>query len=357
MTPARTDAPEAAGGVRLAALIANVPGAIYRCAHDAEWTMTLISGEIERISGYPPEDFVASARRTFISVVEPEDRERVLREVDEAVAAGVPFSLEYRIRRPDGSFVWVLDRGQLVFEVDGSTWLDGVLFDITERRRAEEFVRQYEAEQARVEELRDARLRIIEAADAARRRLERDLHDGAQQRLVALSLQLRLIRSRLPEASEVAPLADRALAELAEATAELRELARGLHPAVLTDKGLPAAVAGLADRAPLPVEVDCRLVERLPPAVEAAAYYLIAEALTNVVRYADASHARVSVVRGDGHAVVEVQDDGAGGADPTAGSGLRGLADRIEALEGRLEIESEPGAGTTVRASIPAGAG
>jgi PAS domain S-box-containing protein len=353
MTLARGEVPEAAGGVRLAALIANVPGAIYRCAHDAEWTMTLISPEIERISGYPPADFVHSARRTFMSVVDPEDRERVLQEVDDAVAAGVPFSLEYRIMRPDGSFAWVLDRGQLVTEEDGSTWLDGVLFDITERRRAEEVLRRYETEQARIEELRNARLRIIEAGDTARRKLERDLHDGAQQRLVALSLLLRMIRSRLPHEDETAELVERATAELAEATAELRELARGLHPAILTDKGLSAAVAGLADRAPLPVELEYHLAERLPSVVEAAAYYVVAEALTNVARYADAGYARVSIACRNGHAVIEVRDDGAGGADPAAGSGLRGLADRIEALEGRLEVVSERGSGTTVRASIP----
>ena len=353
---AEGDAPEAAGGVRLAALIANVPGAIYRCANDSEWTMTLISGEIERISGYPAADFVDSARRTFMSVVDPQDRDRVLHEVDEAVRTGVPFSLEYRIMRPDGSFAWVLDRGQLVVEEDGSIWLDGVIFDITERRSAEEVLRRYEAERARIEELQKARLRIIEAADSARRSFERDLHDGAQQRLVALSLLLRLIRTRLSHDAETAPLVDRAIAELAESTAELRELARGLHPAVLTDIGLPAAVAGLADRAPSPSTSSaaspsaCRPRWRWPRTTSSPKRSRTSPSTRR--RATRESRSR----HDDGHAVVEISDDGAGGADPAAGSGLRGLADRIEALEGRLEVFSEHGSGTTVRARIPAAA-
>src|SRR5262245_26851609 len=204
------------------------------------------------------------------------------------------------------------------------------------------------------EELRASRARIVEAADAARRRIERDLHDGAQQRLVSLALTLRratVLLDRDPAA------AGEALTEAGEALdnalAELRELARGIHPAVLSEHGLPAALAALADRAPLMVELDMRLTERPREAVEAAAYYVVAEALTNVVRYAGAPEARVTVERLDGLLSVEVADDGCGGADPASGSGLRGLADRVEALGGRLEVRSPEGDGTVVRAELP----
>jgi signal transduction histidine kinase len=209
---------------------------------------------------------------------------------------------------------------------------------------------------ARVDELRRSRERLIEVGLAERRALERNLHDGAQQRLVALALSLRLARERLEADPAVASeLLDEAQLELAEATAELRELARGIHPAVLSDRGLPAALEALAGRAPLPVEIVETPPERLPALVEAAAYYVVAEALTNVARYARAEHAEVRVTREDGRLTVLVADDGVGGADLTGGSGLRGLADRIAALDGRLEVDSPPGGGTRVRARIPVG--
>lgn len=204
---------------------------------------------------------------------------------------------------------------------------------------------------ANIEELRESRTRIVRAADDERRRLERDLHDGAQQRLVALSLTLRLARAKA--SGEAAELLDAAAAELAQATAELRELARGIHPAVLTDRGLAPAVDALAARAPVPVEVEGVPQERLPAGVEAAAYFLVAEALTNVSRYSGAGHAEVRMARENGTLVVEVRDDGVGGADPAAGSGLRGLADRVAALDGRLEVRSPRGGGTVVRAEVP----
>jgi signal transduction histidine kinase len=207
---------------------------------------------------------------------------------------------------------------------------------------------------ARVEELRKSRARIVEAGYAARRRIERDLHDGAQQRLVALALDLRLARSKLDkDPTTAAELLDASIAELAQATDELRELARGIHPAVLTDRGLGPALEALATRAPLPVELESLPVERLPESVEAAAYFVVAEALTNVAKYAAATHAEVSVERTNGKLVVEVRDDGVGGADPAAGSGLRGLADRVAALDGRLEVSSPGGSGTLVHAEVP----
>jgi signal transduction histidine kinase len=207
---------------------------------------------------------------------------------------------------------------------------------------------------ARVEELSTSRARIVQVALEERRRLERDLHDGAQQRLVALRLQLRLARDRAdkdPAAAQT--MLDGAMGELDEALADLRELARGIHPAVLADRGLEPALSALAGRAPLPVEVATAPAERLPAPVEAAAYFVVAEALTNVAKYAQASSARVAVERRNGHAVVEIRDDGVGGADPARGSGLTGLADRLSALDGRLEVDSPEGGGTVVRADIP----
>jgi signal transduction histidine kinase len=199
------------------------------------------------------------------------------------------------------------------------------------------------------EELAASRARLVTAADEERRRLERNLHDGAQQRLVSLALMLRLAARRHGEDPDLACAGD----ELALALEELRELARGIHPAVLTERGLEPAVESLASRAPLPVEVDIRLPERLPRPVEAAAYYVVSEALANVAKYAQASSVSVRVAHDNGRVLVGVKDDGVGGADATRGTGLSGLADRIAALDGRLEVESRPGEGTTVRAEIP----
>jgi signal transduction histidine kinase len=207
---------------------------------------------------------------------------------------------------------------------------------------------------ARVEDLRVSRARLAEAGVEERRTLERNLHDGAQQRLVALSLTLRLVQSKLAKDPEAAAqLLANGHDELTLALEELRELARGIHPAVLTDRGLPAALATLAGRSPVPVEVSAIPEQRLPSTVEAAAYYVVAEALTNVAKYANATHATVAVERRNGHAVIEVADDGIGGADPERGTGLRGLVDRVSALDGRLRIESPPGAGTRLRAELP----
>jgi len=195
---------------------------------------------------------------------------------------------------------------------------------------------------------------IVRAGDEERLRLERNLHDGAQQRLVALSLALRLVQARFDDDPAGArELLEASAEELTLALEELRELARGIHPAILTNRGLPAALEALAARAPVPVELRSVCQDRLPDSVEAAAYYVIAESLTNVAKYSQATAAQVSVTRRDGVAIVVVEDDGVGGADTTRGSGLRGLADRVEALAGRLEIDSAPGRGTLVRAEIP----
>jgi signal transduction histidine kinase len=207
---------------------------------------------------------------------------------------------------------------------------------------------------ARLEELRASRARIVEAEADERRRLERDLHDGAQQRLVALALELRLAEARADRDPALGREAfGRARDQLGQAIDELREIAHGIHPALLTARGLGAAVEALAARTPLPITVELELDARLPEAVEVAGYYVTAEALTNVVKYAEATCATVRVAREGDRAVVEIADDGIGGADPRGGSGLRGLSDRVETLEGRLEVFSPPGVGTRVRAAFP----
>jgi signal transduction histidine kinase len=226
----------------------------------------------------------------------------------------------------------------------------------SERRLADfaELVAQALANADAYRKLAASRVRIVEAGDTERRRLERNLHDGAQQRLVSLALKLRLIKASLrkdPESAEA--LLAEAESELDDALAELRELARGIHPAVLTDRGLEAAIRALAERAPIPVELTRLPEDRLPDSVEAAIYYLVAEAITNVAKYAQATRASVAVERSNGFATVVVRDDGIGGAEPVPGSGLVGLADRVEALGGRLHIESPPGRGTQLTAEIP----
>ena len=206
---------------------------------------------------------------------------------------------------------------------------------------------------ARIDELHESRARIVQAGDAERRRLERNLHDGAQQRLVAMSLNLRLVESKLrtdPDAA--APLVVQVREELTEALEELRELARGLHPAILSDRGLGPALEAAAARSAVPVQLSVP-EERLPPPVEAAVYYVVSEALANVAKYAEASHVTVEVARADGRAVVAIADDGIGGADPESGSGLRGLDDRVAALGGRLHVDSPSSRGTRIHAEIP----
>jgi signal transduction histidine kinase len=207
---------------------------------------------------------------------------------------------------------------------------------------------------AQLSELRESRARIVTAGDEERRRLERDLHDGAQQRLLSLGLALQLARAELgSEANGAAELLDEADGELRAALDELRELARGIHPAVLTDEGLAAALKSLAERSPVPVTITEVPEQRLSAAAEAAAYFLVSEALTNVAKYAHASRVRVRISEANGRVRVDVDDDGVGGANPSLGTGLRGLTDRVNALEGRLELESAPGHGTHLHAEIP----
>jgi signal transduction histidine kinase len=202
--------------------------------------------------------------------------------------------------------------------------------------------------------LRDSRARIVKAGDAARRRLERNLHDGAQQHLVSLALTLRLAKLQLRKnPAETEHLLTEASDELQSAIDELRELARGIHPAVLTDRGLGPALEVLADHAHLPVELTAHVPGRLPSTVEAVVYYVAAEGLTNIAKYAHATAATLRLEANNKNVVLSVGDNGSGGADPNRGTGLRGLADRVEALGGKLELQSPPGQGTLLTASIP----
>jgi signal transduction histidine kinase len=207
---------------------------------------------------------------------------------------------------------------------------------------------------AQLADLRDSRARIVAAADTERRRIERNLHDGTQQRLLALALRLTKAQRRATEikGEDLRALLDDSVAELREAVADLRELAQGLHPPILAEQGLGPAVSGLASRMPIPARVSVELEGRLPPALEATIYYVVAEALANVEKHAHASEVTVRVTQKDAGLVVEVSDDGVGGVDPF-GSGLRGLRDRVEASEGRLEVSGEPGRGTRLVAELP----
>lgn len=288
----------------------------------------------------PPEAMIGRNIRDFLPnlVVDP-----IMRCAHQALERGGMEAVEYELEI--GGELRTFE-ARMVPSGDGE--LVSIVRDFTDRRRLEaELV-------VRFEELQRSRARIVEAQDEERRRLERNLHDGAQQRLVSLSLALRLARSRLETDSAAAgEILTGASEELGLALEELRELARGIHPAVLTDRGLAPALESLANRASLPVQLEAVPAERLPAPVEAAAFYVVSESLANVAKYAEATVARVRITRQNGRAVVEVSDDGIGGADAARGSGLRGLADRVEALDGRLEVQSPAGAGTHVRAEIP----
>jgi PAS domain S-box-containing protein len=336
---------------QLQAVIDSSPVALVEFGLDTR--IRLWNPAAERIFGWSREEMLGRAGLPMA----PPSKRAESEELFARVRAGESVNDYETVRqRKDGTLVEVSIASAPVRDASGRVVGNMVAYtDIAERKAQEaELHRLYAELHARLEELAASRARIVTAGDVERRRLERNLHDGAQQRLVALSLSLRVALGKLdsdPAAAREA-LAD-AGDELALALEELRELARGLHPAVLSDRGLRAAVETLAGRAPVPVEIAEIPDGRLPEPVEAAAYYLIAEALTNVTKYADASTARVRVALNDASVVVEVSDDGVGGADPASGSGLRGLADRVEALGGSLDVVSPAGAGTSLRAEIP----
>jgi signal transduction histidine kinase len=206
---------------------------------------------------------------------------------------------------------------------------------------------------ARLEELRGSRVRVIEAGQRERQRLERDLHDGAQQRLVAVSLDLGRLEAGLPADAEARAVVAHVKREVATSLDELRDVARGLYPAVLTGHGLEVALESLAALAPVPVRLTVRTEGRLAEPIEVAAYYVVCECLANIGKHARAASATVDVTRAGSEVVVEVVDDGVGGAATERGTGLRGLADRVEALDGRLRVWTPVGGGTRVRAELP----
>jgi PAS domain S-box-containing protein len=339
----------------LASLTRNVPGAIYRCNLDSDWTMHLIGDEIERITGYPAADFIDNRRRTYMSLVHPNDHRRVEREVWVAVEADRPYELEYRIRTADGDYRWVLERGCAV-EGHEREWLDGIIFDITDRRRAEERARRAEADAAVAREVADSRRRMMRAADDARRRIERDLHDGAQQALVCALMTLRAgARSMADDPARAAELLQAADGHLERSIKDLRDLAHGIHPSLLAAHGLGAALGEVAARTPVPVYVVDELGQRLPTDIEAALYFSAAEAVTNAAKHANPTEVRVHIGRRNGAAFVQVLDDGVGGASLDRGSGLRGLCDRLATLGGTVVVASPPGSGTTIVAEVPVG--
>jgi PAS domain S-box-containing protein len=285
------------------------------------------------------DDAKAVGHRFWDLIVSPEHVDSVRAAFNESVASGAEIRRETPWRAVGG--------GELIVEWWTSSlaaWRTGHYLisgtDVTKRRRDED-------------ELRRSRTRLVEAGDAERRRLERNLHDGAQQHLVSMALTLRLAEAGLGDAVRAGTLLAEASAELALALKELRELARGLHPATLTNHGLGAALEALASRSSVPVDLRLDFDERLPEPIEVCVFYAVSEALANVAKYARATAVTVHLGRGHGHVFVSVADDGVGGAAPERGSGLLGLADRVAALDGSIEITSAPGQGTSICATLP----
>jgi PAS domain S-box-containing protein len=293
----------------------------------------------ETIFGYGIEEAVGKDMAELIvpPTLRPRHRKGLARFLETEEAVVLDRRLELTGMRKDGS-EFPVELTITRIGLPGPPTFTGFLRDITERQRAED-------------ELRASRARLVEVADAERRRIQRNLHDGAQQRLTAVLLTLGRLRRSREEPDE---LLDLATEELALGLQEVRELAGGLHPAVLSERGLAVALEALALRAPVPIELETTLDGRLPEQVEAAAYYVVAEGLANIHKHAGATRVVVRAAAEDSTLFVEVADDGVGGADEE-GSGLRGLADRVEALGGSLTLESPQGAGTRLRAELPYG--
>jgi signal transduction histidine kinase len=323
---------------RLQALVDAIPDRMFRFTRDGRYvdsTADDAAGE----AGDAIADGDALAGRRLFERMSADSSEVALASATRALETGDLQSYDFSLALP---------AGQRDFEAriapSGPDEVTAIVRDFTDQRAAEA-------------EIRRSRARIVEATDEERRRLERDLHDGAQQRLVSLSLALRLLRTRLetPDGgnADAIAAADQAAAELKLAIQELRELARGIHPAILTEAGLGPAIAALADRSAVPTVVSSMPDRRLSPAVEATAYFVVSEALANVAKYATATQASVGAECRGSTLHVEVGDNGVGGADASRGSGIHGLQDRVAALGGRVTIDSPPGQGTLVVAEIP----
>jgi signal transduction histidine kinase len=312
------------------ALIEALPDLLLRLSADG--TYLELGGDLSRLAN-PPETVVGANARDLLPAP---IAAQLMAGVATALESGLLATVNYRLRTHLGE---ERDFELRIAPVAADEVL-AVVRDVTDVRAA-------------MRELRESRARVVAAGDAARRRIERNLHDGAQQRLVTVSLHLHLIARRLESAPDAVPgLLEAAQTELALALEELRELVRGLHPRILSDHGLAPAIRALAERALLPVEIVELPATRLRPAVEAAIYYVVAEALANAAKHAAATIVTVRVAEEECGTIVEVADDGVGGADP-AGGGLRGLADRVAALDGQFAVSSVPGAGTALRAEFP----
>jgi PAS domain S-box-containing protein len=309
------------------------------------------SDEEYRLYGLEPVGAGPVDLRQFLSLIHPDDRRAIRDAVDRCFATGEPFNVLHRLITPDGATRWLEGRGR-AFVVGGRTVrMVGTSRDVTEREAYEASLR------ATLEDVRASRARIVEAADAERRRVERDLHDGAQQRLVAMSMGLRLAQALAAERGddELTSLLDATADELRGALGDLRDLARGIHPAMLTEEGLTPALESLALRSVLPAQVLACPARRLPEPVEVGLFYIVSEALTNAARHSGGTLVTVEVSDGDGGVRAVVRDDGAGGARVDAGTGLLGLQDRAAALGGTLTLDSPPGGGTTITVEVPCG--
>jgi signal transduction histidine kinase len=313
--------------LRQRALLEAIPDPMIRFTRDGHF----LDGTESRATLF------RSSGATVQELLPPGIDARLLRAASTAIDSGRMQTLDFSVEAP---------AGHRDFEVritpSGADEVTAIIRDFSEQRAAQT-------------ELRESRARIVEATDAERRRLERDLHDGAQQRLVSLSLSLRLARSKLRAGVDpsITTNLDEAALQLKTAIVELRELARGIHPAILTEAGLGPALDSLAARSTVPAVVTASPDRRLSPGVEATAYFVVSEALANVAKYASATSATVAAESPGSTLLVEVTDDGIGGADPSTGSGLRGLADRVAALGGSFSVDSPRGGGTRVFASIP----
>ena len=336
---------------RLQALIDSSPLALVEFGPDTR--IRLWNPAAERIFGWSRDEILG---RDGLPMAPPSKRAES-EDLFTRVIAGESLNDYETVRqRKDGTLVDVSIAAAPITDESGPALGNMVAYtDITERKTQAAEVHRLNAElHARLAELRASRARIVEAADEARRRIERNLHDGTQQRLVSISMALGLAEAKLASDPITAgAVFGEARQGLSAALEELRELSHGIHPAILTERGLGPALDELALRAAVPVELAVSGSDGLPEQVEAAAYYVVSEAIANVAKYAHATRTGVRVQAADGEVVVEVADDGIGGADTSRGSGLRGLTDRVEALGGRLWLSSPPGQGTIVRAEIP----
>jgi PAS domain S-box-containing protein len=330
---------------QLRTLIANVPGAIYRCANDAHWTMELISDDIERISGYPASDFINNACRTLASVIHPDDRDQVQHAVTQATQQGEMFILEYRVIRADGSVAWVLERGQQVYRSNNRSWLDGVIFDISERRRAED-------------ELHQSSCQLVVAED--RERIARELHDGVIQSLFGVGMTLQAVDLVADQPDAVRAGLTTSMDSIDTVIEDVRNYVFQLRPGLLVDRQLHAAIGRLArdfqstSQVITVVDVDASVAAALTPQA-GDILQLAREALSNVGRHAHATTCRISLKRAEGAALLQIDDDG-DGFEPTAtahsGQGLRNLTERSASLDGRFAINSGA-TGTTVTVRLP----